>query len=112
MAIPSALAIIPGSAWDPSCIKNGDVATLACLPSLITNIISAIFMFIGVVLLFLIIITGIKYIASSGNSKTLQTLQKEVTNLVIGFVIIICAFLIVKLVADITGVDVMKIVFP
>ena len=106
------LAITPGKAWDSGCISNGDVATLACLPSLVTNVIAGIFAAIGVVLLVLLIITGIKYITSSGNAKTLQTLQKEVTNLVIGFALILCSFLILKLISDMTGIDVMKIVIP
>lgn len=105
----SAYAAI-GSPWNPGCIQNGDVATISCLIYIIPNIISAVFGFVGIILVILIISTGLKYITSSGNPKTLQQIQQSLTWLIVGFAFIFFSFMIVRFLADWTGIpDILKL---
>lgn len=99
-----ALATI-GAPWDTSCLRAGDVATISCLTFIVTNIISAIFAFIGLLLLVLLLVTALRYVTSTGNSKNLQQIQQSVSAIVIGMIVMFLAFFIIRLIAHLTGVQ-------
>lgn len=89
--------------WN-SCSENG-VATLACIPIVIKNIVEAALVFSGVVALILIIWAGIKFITSKGDPNAVDAAKKTLTYAVIGLIVIFLSFFIVQFVSKITGVE-------
>jgi hypothetical protein len=90
--------------WD-KCLENGDVATLACIPIVIQNIITAALVFSGLVALVLFIYGGARYITSRGDPQKLEGAKKTITWALVGLVIIFLSFFIVSLISQITGVN-------
>jgi hypothetical protein len=87
-----------------SCVE-GDVATLKCIPIVISNIVNAALVFAGVVALVLIIYSGIRYITSRGDQTALDSAKKTLTWAIVGLIIIFLSFFIVNLISSLTGVD-------
>lgn len=86
------------------CIENG-VATLRCIPVLILNIRDSLFMWVGIVAVFIIVISGIKLMLSGGDSAKLKSAKKTFIYAVSGLTIVILSFLIIQIIAYITGVQ-------
>lgn len=84
----------------PGCVQE-DVATLSCLPALFQNIVSAALLFAGVVALFLIIISGIKFITSGGDPKQVEGARHTMTYAIIGLIIILLSFFIINVIAKV-----------
>lgn len=93
--------------WD-QCLENGDVATLACIPVLVHNIINAALAFSGLIALVLIIYGGIMYITSKGDQAKIDTAKKTLTYAIVGLIIIFFSFFIVGLISTLTGVAQIK----
>lgn len=83
-----------------------DVATIGSLATLISNIITAIVMFSGVVLFVMLLVGGMNFLFSGGDQKKLEKARGTITNAFIGFVVLVGSYLILKLIHTITGVDV------
>lgn len=86
-------------------IKNIDgtinkVPTLNCIPSLFQNIISTLLLFVGIVALFLIIYSGIKFTTSGGDAKQAEGAQKTLTYAILGLVVVLFSFFIINVIAD------------
>lgn len=95
--------------WDSivnGCLKgtNADVATLACIPALFSNVINALFAFSGTVAVFIIIFSGIKFITSGGDAKQVEGARKTLTYAVIGLIVVLIAYFIINIVSYVTGV--------
>lgn len=96
-----------GQNWEtivPNCIVN-DVPTLSCLPAVFGNVVNAALIFAGVVALILVILSGIKFITSSGDPKQVEGAKKTMTFAIIGLVIILLSFLIIKIIGALTGTE-------
>jgi len=87
--------------WD-SCVENG-VATLRCLPVIFHNVVSAFLLFTGVVALFLIIYSGIKFILSGGDQKQVEGARKTLTFAIIGVVLVLSSFAILYFIGFLTN---------
>lgn len=95
-----------------TCLDKG-VATLSCIIPLFQNILSAALMFVGVVAVFTIIIGGVRFITSRGDPKQIEGAKGVLTWGIIGLVLILFSFMIIKIIAFATGVDVItKFGFP
>ncbi|MCL5433146.1 MAG: pilin [Patescibacteria group bacterium] len=79
-------------------------ANLQCLPVVIQNAINWILILAGVVALILVIIAGIKLITSSGDAKQVEGAKKTLTYAIIGLVVIMLSFFIIRVIAALTGV--------
>lgn len=91
--------------WD-SCLEPGtDVATLACIPVIIKNVVTAALVFAGVIAVALIIFAGAKYITSKGDQAKIDSAKKTLTYAFVGLAIIFLSFFIVTFISQITGVS-------
>lgn len=86
-----------------NCVVNG-VATLGCISAVFVNIISALFIFVGIICLALIIGSGYKYINAGGDPKKLESARSTLVHAIAGLLLVLFAFFIRNLIADITGV--------
>lgn len=93
-----------GSCTDPPNDPNG-VATLACIPVVIVNVINFLMVFSGIVAIFLVALSGYKFITSRGDPERLDSARKTFYYAVIGLLFIFLSFFLISLIGKITGVE-------
>ena len=81
---------------------NPDLKTPA---SVIDEILPYVFGAAALALLIYLLLGGFQYMFSRGDPKAAQSAQAKITNAVIGFVIVILAFLIVQLFGTVLGLQ-------
>ncbi len=89
------------------CLTGGatrQVATLDCLPIIITNIITVLLVLAGLVAVFMIIYSGLKFITSGGDAKQAEGARKTLTFAVIGLTLVMLVFVIVPAIGKLTGI--------
>ena len=87
-----------------SCLE-GDIATLACIPIVIKNVITWALIFAGVVAVIFVIYAGFKFVTSKGDPEQVNNAKKTLTYAIIGLLFILLSFAILNLIATVTGVD-------
>ena len=68
--------------------------TTASLPQIIGRVINVILGFLGIILLFYVLMAGFKWMTAGGNSKQTDEAKDMIKNAVIGMVIIVAGFAI------------------
>lgn len=95
-----------GQVWTKTCLFDPEgrkVATLNCLIPLFQNIIIAALTFVGIVALFFIIFSGLKFITSGGDPKALEGARKTFTFAIVGLLVVLFSFFIIRFIGTITG---------
>ncbi len=87
-----------------SCSPDG-VATLQCIPIVLQNLLVWLFGLVGLVAVILVAYGGIKFILSGGDPKQVDSARKTITFALLGLVVVVSSFVIINLVATITGVS-------
>lgn len=87
---------------------NGGIATFNCIPLLVANIIYWLLVLAGSASLVFIIIGGIRFIISGGDTKKIDQARKTIIYAILGLILIVSAFLIVNTVGAVTGVTCFK----
>ena len=85
--------------------RDGYVLTLDCAPIMFFNLIFWALSFAGLVALILVILGGFKYMTSGGDQKAVEGGKKTITWALIGLVVILLSFAIVRFIADVTGME-------
>lgn len=67
---------------------------------IISDILPFVFYGAGIALLIYLVMGGLQMMLSRGDPKAMQSAQGKITNALIGFVIIVVAFLVVQLLAQ------------
>lgn len=80
-----------------------DVASINCIPFIIQNVIFWLLVFAGTAALVLLIIGGIKFITSGGDPKQTEGARKTLTFAILGLVLILLSFAILRFIAQTTG---------
>jgi len=83
-----------------------DVATVGSLVSVMKNIITSLVAVVGVVLFIMLIIGGVNFLFSGGDQKKLEKAKGTITSALIGFLLFIGSYLILRLIQSFTGVNV------
>jgi hypothetical protein len=94
--------------WSGVCTDNGrpdGVATIQGLQCLIGNVLQIGVTGIGLAGFVMLIVGSFRYLLSGGNAKGVDEGRKTITYAVIGLVVAISAYFILRLVADFTGVQ-------
>ncbi len=93
--------------WD-KCIPEGVVApTIACIPQIIKVVINWSLIFATIVALFLVIYSGIKFINSGGDPKSVDSAKKTLTFALVGLIVVFLSFFIINFIATFTGVEIL-----
>lgn len=79
--------------------------SLACVPLFLSNIINAAAILAGVASIFFIVWAGTRYITSGGDPEKVAKARGTITFAIIGLVIILLSFLIIKIFTQVTGAD-------
>jgi len=86
------------------CVENG-IATLRCIPVFTNNIINGVSVLAGVATIFFIVWAGIRFITSGGDAVKLAKARSTITYAIVGFVIIVLSFVIIKVFSAVSGVE-------
>ncbi len=81
------------------------IAKLGCLPFYLSNIINGIFALSAVAAIILIILSGIRFLISGGDPEKVARAKKSLYYSIIGFVVVLSSFLILRVVSFITGAE-------
>ncbi len=87
-------------------MASDSIATIADLGDVFKNIIGYALGLAGIVLFFLLIISGFKFITSGGDPKAAEGAKKTLTSAITGLVIILVSYLILLLIKNLTGANV------
>ena len=92
--------------WAESGCMEQDVATIQCIVPLFRNTVVGVMAIAGVVLFLILVVGGFQFMMSGGNPKQMEQAKNTLTYAIIGVVIIVASFLIIKLIQTFTGVTV------
>lgn len=81
------------------------IASINCVPFIIQNLIFWLLVFAGTVALILVIIAGIKFITSGGDAKQAEGARKTLTFAILGLILIMFSFAILRFIAQTTGLN-------
>ncbi len=91
-------------------ITGGTLATkYPSFGTLVTILLKNSLTIIGIILLFLLIYGGLMFIinAGSGDSKKADQAKGVITNALVGFAVVFCAYFIIQLIQVITGLTIL-----
>jgi len=97
--IPKVFAATPLETY-----QNTGAVTIQSLEGLFTNVVGAIVALAGVALFVMFVIAGFSFLFSAGDPKKLEQARGTLTNAIVGLVIIVVAYLILRLIGVFTGV--------
>lgn len=99
--------IIPTADWTTTgCVdQQTGVATLACIPIVLQNLINFMALFAGIVCVFLIVFAGYKFVMSEGDPEKIASARKTLTYAIGGFIFVLLSFVILNIIANFTVVD-------
>ncbi|KKU82963.1 MAG: hypothetical protein UY10_C0018G0002 [Microgenomates group bacterium GW2011_GWA2_47_8] len=93
-----------------------DVATIQSLETLFGNVVGVIVQLSVVALFIMFIVAGFSFLFSGGDAKKLEQARGTFTNAIIGLVVVIAAYLILRIISVFTGVageyDILKFAIP
>lgn len=96
--------------WSGVCLggSDNDVATIQGLECLVANIFTVFITLVGLAGFVMFILGAFRWLTSGSNSKGLDAAKRTFTYAVLGLVLALSAFIILNLIADFTGVSVIK----
>lgn len=90
----------------------GGISGTSFLQKFFNVFISLVFAVGGIIFFFMLITGGIKWIGSSGEKGKLEEAQKQITSALVGLVILLLAFAIIKLIESLFGISILNITIP
>ena len=86
------------------CTDPNVPTSIKCIPYFISNIISFAIPFASVAAVFFIVLSGIKFLTSGGDSVKVASAKKSLTFAIVGLVIILLVFVLIKVFSTVAGV--------
>ena len=88
-----------------TCLQSEDVATFKCLEPLFANIVQIVISLAGIALFVMVVVSGFGFLFSAGDPKKLEQAKGTLTNAMIGLVVIVAAYVILRILQIFTGVN-------
>ncbi|MDD2225394.1 MAG: hypothetical protein PHP97_04530 [Candidatus Shapirobacteria bacterium] len=80
---------------------------------MVSGAISLVLIVVSLVFFFILVIGGLKWITSGGDEKKVAAARAQITNALIGLVIVFAAWAIMKLIGSLFGIDILgTLTFP
>lgn len=100
---------LPGTTEGSSVVLDGPldmgVKGMITLGSIVSKASTFIFAFAGLGLLLMLVMAGFTFLTSAGDAKKLEGAKGQLTNAIIGFLLIFTAFWIVQVAGKILGFE-------
>ena len=93
----------PTVTWQ-NCMVN-DTPTIKCFEVVFGNVLEAVVTLAGIALFIMLVVGSFRFLTSGGDPKRTETAQKTKTSAILGLVLIIGSYLILRLIASFTGID-------
>ncbi|MGI6278370.1 MAG: pilin [Patescibacteria group bacterium] len=91
---------------------EGGVAKIKALEPIIANILGFIIPIVGMLLLLVLIAGGFQYITSGGEAEQAQKAKKTLTYAIFGLLVVLGAWLIIRLLEEFTGLNLTTFTIP
>lgn len=95
----------------PGCVQD-DIPTIKCLEAVFYNILKVAVSLVTLALFIMLIVGGFKYLTSGGDPKATESAKNTMTYAIIGLVVIIGSYLILRAIEYFTGVTLTKFEIP
>lgn len=95
--------------WSESA-KEGGPATIQDLEVIFARIVSVVATFAGIAALFMLIAGGFRFLTSGGDPKATAAARNTITYAIIGLVLLVGVWLILKILENFTGVPLTKFI--
>ena len=105
MKLAQSLRDFSGSEIGPG---TTDVATLHGINTIVYNLITVALYVGGILVFIMLLMGGFKYITSGGDPKAAESAKKTITYAIMGIVMLVSGFLILRFVQSFTGADVTR----
>ena len=94
--------------------KDGekDVATIQGAACLIANAAQVVFSLLGFAGVIMLVVGGFQYMFAGGNASKAQKARGSITGVIIGLLLALSSFMIVRILEGFTGLNLTTIVFP
>lgn len=97
----------------PNSLGNGgNDAGPPAIGSLVSGFIGAFFIFAFIIAIFYLLLGGFNWITSGGDKAKLQAARDEITNALIGLVVVGAGWAMMTLVGDFLGIQFPNLTFP
>jgi hypothetical protein len=98
-------------AWTNDCVV-GDVATIRGISCLVSNLLSVSLSLLGLLFFIMLLVGGFKYLTSGGDPKGVEGAKSTITSALAAIFLVIVSWFGLRLIAEITGVDILRLSFP
>lgn len=102
----NSLAQITNPALGPSLQEKSGVSFFQ---SAIPNMIGLAFVVGSLIFFFVMIVAAIQWITSGGDKQALESARGKLTNAIVGFVVLLLIFVILKVIQDFFGLDILSL---
>jgi len=89
-----------------------DVHEIKDLVDIVQNIFNIAIRLAGITTFIMLIMGGFKYLTAGGDAKAAESARNTITYAILGLVLIIAAWFILKFISEFTGVDVTEFTLP
>ena len=86
-------------------IGDGGALSFGCLGVILVNVVGLAFTFLGVATILYLLYGVIKFILSQGEQKAVGQAKGTITSAIIGFVVVGCSFLILRIITQLLGLQ-------
>lgn len=108
--MPRLITSVFAQDWhDPS---GQEPATLKDLEAVFARVISIAVSLVSLVLFIMLVIGGFKYLTSGGDPKATESARNTMTYAIIGLVVIVASYLIIRAIEYFTGVTLTRFEIP
>lgn len=83
-----------------------NTATIRGFEGVFSGIVSVALGFAGIALFIMLLVGGFRYLTSSGNPQQAEAARKTITTAILGVIVVSLAYLILRIIADVTGADI------
>lgn len=92
----------------PGAIEEGDVATFKALEVIFANVLNIAVVLAGLVLFVMLLLGGFNFLSSGGDPEKVKKAGGLISSAVLGFVLLIASWFILRFIGQFTGVDLTK----
>ena len=96
---------------NPDYVQEG-VPTIQGIEGIVTSILNVIVPFVGIILLIMLIVGGLQYNTSGGEVEQTTKAKKTLTSTLLGLIVVLGAWLIIKLIEEFTGLNLHEFKIP
>jgi hypothetical protein len=87
-------------------------ATFGDLEGIFANILGMIVPFMGIAVFIMVLIGGFNYLTSGGDPGKAEQASKTITWAIVGLIVLLCLWFVVRLIESFTGVTVTQFIIP